>query len=159
MYVEPVYAVASPAASDSSFPILRYVLVASATTSASAPRSRRRSSRPASARGVIDEPDRRAQDDPTDEPHRRRRHRGPAGADVAELLAQAQEEFDAADRALEAGDLAEYQEHIKRLAELVRRALAQIGGGRGPGRSVRVAVPVAPGRLRHPIWTPAPRVR
>lgn len=49
---------------------------------------------------------------------------------VAELLAQAQEAFEAAQAALEAGDLATYQTEINRMGELIDQAIAlQQGDG------------------------------
>jgi uncharacterized membrane protein (UPF0182 family) len=58
----------------------------------------------------------------------------PAGQTAAQLLAQAEKEFQAADTALKAGDLAGYQQHVNAAQNLIRRAsdlLAQQGGGTG----------------------------
>jgi len=46
---------------------------------------------------------------------------------VASLLNQANQEYQAAQRALQAGDLAEYQNHINRMGDLIRQALAATG--------------------------------
>jgi uncharacterized membrane protein (UPF0182 family) len=51
---------------------------------------------------------------------------------VQELLRQADAEYKAAERELAGGDLAGYQQHINRMAELIRQALAQ-GGDQGDG--------------------------
>jgi uncharacterized membrane protein (UPF0182 family) len=120
MYIEPVYASVA-AISDSSFPILRYVLVAYKedvgidTTLEGA----------LLQAGVVDEPSDNPTDDPSpsedptdDEPS------GTVSQQIQQLLARAQVEFEAADRALEQRDLASYDEHIKKARDLVRRALA-----------------------------------
>jgi uncharacterized protein len=54
-----------------------------------------------------------------------------AGGDgsVQSLLRQASDQYAAAQRALEAGDLAEYQEHIDNMGELIGRALQAQGDG------------------------------
>jgi uncharacterized protein len=54
---------------------------------------------------------------------------GNASDDVQSLLRQANEEYQAAQRALAAGDLAEYQRHINEMARLVRAALEAEGDG------------------------------
>jgi uncharacterized membrane protein (UPF0182 family) len=59
----------------------------------------------------------------------------PGDGSVAELLAQAQDEFEAAERALREGGenaLGEYQEHVRRAQELVQQALDQQGSGSPP---------------------------
>jgi uncharacterized protein len=48
---------------------------------------------------------------------------------VQSLLRQANDEYTAAQRALEAGDLAEYQEHIDNMGDLIQRALQAQGDG------------------------------
>ena len=48
---------------------------------------------------------------------------------MEDLLDQAQQEFVAADAALEDGDLAGYQEHIQKARDLVAQALDAEGGG------------------------------
>ncbi len=60
----------------------------------------------------------------------------PTGQTAADLLAQAQHEFDLAQTALQAGDLAGYQQHINAAKALVAQAaqlLAAQTGGSGPG--------------------------
>jgi uncharacterized protein len=56
----------------------------------------------------------------------------PGGTSVQTLLRQASDEFQAAQRDLTAGNLAGYQQHNQRAAELVRQAL-ELGGGQGGG--------------------------
>jgi uncharacterized membrane protein (UPF0182 family) len=48
---------------------------------------------------------------------------------VQSLLRQADQEFDAAQRALREGDLAEYQDHINNMGDLISRALEAQGDG------------------------------
>ena len=55
-----------------------------------------------------------------------------SATNVQELLRQADAEYKAAERELAGGDLAGYQQHINRMAELIRQALAQ-GGDQGDG--------------------------
>jgi uncharacterized membrane protein (UPF0182 family) len=58
----------------------------------------------------------------------------PSGtANVQELLRQANEAYQAAQRALTAGDLATYQQQINRMGNLIERALEQSGRGAGAG--------------------------
>jgi uncharacterized membrane protein (UPF0182 family) len=57
-----------------------------------------------------------------------------SGQTVSALLAQAQQEFDAANAALKAGDLAGYQQHVNAAQNLIAQAtklLSQQGGGTG----------------------------
>jgi uncharacterized membrane protein (UPF0182 family) len=140
MYIEPVYASVA-AASDSSFPILRYVLVAFGndvgigTTLGEA----------LEQAGVgtddsgepTDEPsptDPTPTDDPSGDPT------GTVDQQIQQLLARAQDEFELADRALETRNLASYDEHIKKARALVTRALTlaaerDSGGGNSPAPS------------------------
>jgi uncharacterized membrane protein (UPF0182 family) len=53
-------------------------------------------------------------------------------ANVRQLLEQANEEYQAAQRELNNGNLGAYQQHITRMGDLLARALAQ-SGGRGDG--------------------------
>jgi uncharacterized membrane protein (UPF0182 family) len=57
----------------------------------------------------------------------------PTGQTPADLLAQAQNEFNLADVALKAGDLAGYQAHIKAAEALVAQAEKLLGTGSGSG--------------------------
>jgi hypothetical protein len=142
MYIEPVYASVA-AASESSFPILRYVLVAfgdnvgigttleaaleeagvgTGGTGGTTPE-------PTPTPGPTDGPSA----DPTEPPD---------GTTVQTLLAQAQDAFEAADRALEAHDLTEYDKQIKRARRLVQKALA-LAGDQGSGDGSPSASPSA----------------
>ncbi|HEV3473962.1 MAG TPA: UPF0182 family protein [Actinomycetota bacterium] len=60
---------------------------------------------------------------------------GEPTADVAELLAQADQHFQAADEALRAGDLATYQEEINEARALIQRAAELAGVGAEPAPS------------------------
>jgi uncharacterized protein len=51
------------------------------------------------------------------------------GNDVQSLLQRANDEFEAAQKALRDGDLAEYQAHITRMGQLIQQALAAQGDG------------------------------
>ena len=53
---------------------------------------------------------------------------GGGDGSVQGLLTQANQEYEAAQRALAAGNLAEYQEHIDAMARLLQQALASEGG-------------------------------
>ena len=132
MYVEPIYASLSTT-SESTFPILRYVLVsyrggvgidtnltdaldkAKVNAGVSGTPTESPSGEPSASPSPSDTPTQT----PTD---------APSGT-VDELLALAQAEFVAADQALADGDLAEYQRHIKKAQEYVSQALALQGGG------------------------------
>jgi len=54
---------------------------------------------------------------------------GPASTDVAGLLAQAGTAYNDAQTALKAGNLAEYQKAVDRMADLIRQAAAASGAG------------------------------
>jgi uncharacterized membrane protein (UPF0182 family) len=135
MYVEPVYA-RRATASEANFPILRYVLVSYkggvglGTTLQDALEK---------AVADSDEPD---TSEPTESgspspsssasPSSTPSSTASPGS-VQDLLVQAQHEFELADRALSAGDLAAYQEHIKEASRLVNQALtAETGGASTP---------------------------
>jgi len=135
MYVEPVYA-RRATNSEANFPILRYVLVSYKggvgldTTLQGALEIAISNVDEPGDDGTTDPgtptPTPTPTDDPTDDPT------SSSTADpgsVEDLLAQAQEEFQLADEALTANDLAEYQEHIQKARELVQQALALEGGG------------------------------
>jgi len=63
---------------------------------------------------------------------------GNASGDVQSLLRQANDEYEAAQRALADGNLAEYQSHINAMARLVQQALeAQGDGGSSPTTTTR----------------------
>jgi uncharacterized protein len=53
---------------------------------------------------------------------------GGGDGSVQGLLTQANQEYEAAQRALAAGNLAEYQEHIDNMARLLQQALSAEGG-------------------------------
>jgi uncharacterized membrane protein (UPF0182 family) len=136
MYVEPVYA-SRASSSTANYPILKYVLVsykggvgiddtlagALATAQQNAPNS------PTS--------------EPTDNPSGTPSPSGsptdgssePPSGSVRDLLDQAEQEFTKADTALSEGDLAGYQEHIKRARQLVQEALDKEGGPATPSSS------------------------
>jgi uncharacterized membrane protein (UPF0182 family) len=57
------------------------------------------------------------------------------GGDVAELLAEAERHFEAAQAALERGDLGTYQEEIEAARDLIRRAAEQVGAMPEPAPS------------------------
>ncbi len=113
MYVEPIYASLSTA-SESTFPILRYVLVSyrggvGIDTNLTNALEKARENADES-----DEPDDGSPSpSPTDEPTPTSTPTGPVSDDVGGLLAQAQQEFVLADQALKDGDLSAYQEHIQ----------------------------------------------
>jgi uncharacterized protein len=67
----------------------------------------------------------------------------PSGStNVRELLSQADTEYKAAQRDLSSGNLAGYQQHINRMAELIRQALAQSANqGDGAGAPTTTAPP------------------
>jgi uncharacterized membrane protein (UPF0182 family) len=73
----------------------------------------------------------------------------PVGQTAAQLLTQAQREFQAADTALKAGDLAGYQQHVNAAQNLIRQAsdlLAQeTGGTGGTGGATPTPTPSASG--------------
>jgi uncharacterized membrane protein (UPF0182 family) len=63
---------------------------------------------------------------------------GPGGnQSVQTLLTQANQEYQAAQRALQDGDLAEYQSHINRMGQLIQQALAAQGNRSGPTTTTR----------------------
>jgi uncharacterized membrane protein (UPF0182 family) len=69
----------------------------------------------------------------------------PSGtANVQELLRRADAEYKAAQGELAAGDLAGYQQHINRMAELIRQALGQ-SGNQGDGASATTTTTAPPG--------------
>jgi uncharacterized protein len=70
-----------------------------------------------------------------------------SSTNVRELLSQADTEYKAAQRELSSGNLAGYQQHINRMAELIRQALAQSPNqGDGGGAPTTTAPPTtAPG--------------
>jgi uncharacterized protein len=55
----------------------------------------------------------------------------PAGSDVQALLQRANQEYEAAQRELREGDLANYQRRINNMADLLKQALAAQGNGQG----------------------------
>jgi uncharacterized protein len=63
----------------------------------------------------------------------------PSGANqsVQSLLNEANQEYQDAQRALQAGDLAEYQSHINRMGQLIQQALAAQGDRPGPTTTTR----------------------
>lgn len=140
MYVEPIYASLS-SASESTFPILRYVLVsyrggvgidpnlseALAEAIANSQDTGTPTDTPSGepTDGATDEPTQEPTDTPTDTPTGQ-------PSTVEEYLDLAQQAFIAADQALSEGDLAEYQAQIKQAQEYVEQALA-LGGGTGGG--------------------------
>jgi uncharacterized protein len=68
----------------------------------------------------------------------------PSGtANVQELLRRADAEYKAAQAELAAGNLAGYQQHINRMAELIRQALGQ-SGNQGDGASATTTTTTAP---------------
>ena len=138
MYVEPVYARLSTA-SEANFPILRYVLVSyrggvgiATTLTEALDRARENA-------GDAGEPVGEPTDEPTDEPTGT-----PTGSPTDEptdepgpdtvdgLLAEAEQEFTAADEALAAGDLGAYKEHIDNARDLVEAAIALENAGSSP---------------------------
>jgi hypothetical protein len=62
---------------------------------------------------------------------------------VQELLRRADAEYKAAQRELAAGNLAGYQQHINRMAELIRQALGQ-SGNQGDGASATTTTTTVP---------------
>ena len=141
MYIEPVYASVA-AASDSSFPILRYVLVAFGDDVGIGTTLEEALAQAGVGTGGTDDPTDEPTDDPSDDPTDDPTGEPtddptdePDGTTVAELLAQAQEAFERADRALEARDLATYDQQIKEARRLVRQALALMEEGDGGGGS------------------------
>jgi uncharacterized membrane protein (UPF0182 family) len=65
-----------------------------------------------------------------------------SSTNVRELLSQADTEYKAAQRELSSGNLAGYQQHINRMAELIRQALAQSANqGDGAGAPTTTAPP------------------
>src|SRR4029079_1080780 len=128
MYVEPIYASLSTA-SESTFPILRYVLVSYRggvgidTTLTNALEKARANAEDSSG------PDTGTPTPtPSDEPSPTDTPTGHVSDDVAGLLAQAQEEFVLADQALSNGDLSEFQDHYDKARDLVAQAVALEGG-------------------------------
>jgi uncharacterized membrane protein (UPF0182 family) len=144
MYVEPIYASLS-STSESTFPILRYVLVSyrgevgidtnltGALDKAIANTSATPTEEP------TDQPTESPSPSPTEEPTGEPTGE-PVGDDVRALLDRAEDEFAAADQALSAGDLAEYQRHIKEARRLVQQALELEGAG---GSSASPSAPSA----------------
>jgi uncharacterized membrane protein (UPF0182 family) len=133
MYVEPIYASLS-SASESTFPILRYVLVSYQggvgidTTLTGALEKAKVNAGTSGGPQPTPEPSPSGEPSPSSTPTSQ-----PSG-NVQDLLQQAQQEFIRADQALADGDLAAYQEHIKKAQELVNEAVAQQGGA-GPSAS------------------------
>jgi uncharacterized membrane protein (UPF0182 family) len=129
MYVEPVYAKLATA-NEANFPILRYVLVfykggvGIGTTLSGAVAD--------AQSGPETEPTTPPTTGPSTSPST-----GPSSSpsstaepgSVQELLDEAQKEFLAADQALKDGDLASYQQHIKKAQDLVEQAIALESGG------------------------------
>ena len=133
MYVEPIYASLSTA-SESTFPILRYVLVSyrggvGIDTNLTDALEKAKENADTS-----DEPDDETTGpSPSDEPTPTDTPTGPVSGDVGELLAKAQQEFVLADQALSNGDLAEFQDHYDKARELVAQAVALDEGGNPSG--------------------------
>jgi uncharacterized membrane protein (UPF0182 family) len=65
----------------------------------------------------------------------------PGGKSPAELLAQAQDEFDAADEALTANKLGEYQTHVENAQRLISQALDVLNGTGGTGSTTSTTAP------------------
>jgi uncharacterized membrane protein (UPF0182 family) len=129
MYVEPIYASLSTA-SESTFPILRYVLVSyrggvGIDTNLTNALEKARENADESDQPVDGTPS----PSPSDEPSPSDTPTGPVSGNVEELLAQAQQEFVLADQALSNGDLAEFQDHYDKARELVAQAVALDEGG------------------------------
>jgi uncharacterized membrane protein (UPF0182 family) len=126
MYVEPIYASLS-SASESTSPILRYVLVS----------YRGEVGIDTNLTGALDKAIANSSGTPTQEPTEE--HTGTPtgspttspspGSSARQLLEQAETEFTKADQALTAGDLASYQVHIRNARDLVQQALELDGGG------------------------------
>jgi uncharacterized protein len=119
MYVQPVYATRE--LSDSSFPILRYVLVKYGNDIGVGTTLR---GSLANLLGVEDpgagaEPG-SGEDPGSGDPNP---DGGPTDATIQELLADAEAAFAAAQTALQAGDLAEYQQQVERAESLVGQAI------------------------------------
>jgi uncharacterized membrane protein (UPF0182 family) len=134
MYVEPIYASLSTA-SESTFPILRYVLV---SYRGGVGIDTNLTNALEKARENADESDQPVDDgtpspSPSDEPSPSDTPTGPVSGNVKELLAQAQQEFVLADQALSNGDLAEFQDHYDKARELVAQAVALDEGGNPTG--------------------------
>jgi uncharacterized protein len=133
MYVEPVY-VRLATTNAANFPILRYVLVSyqgdigigrslSAALESALDNTDQPGDEPSGGTTPTPTPSGEPSDEPTGQP-----------GSVRELLALAQQEFEAADQALSAGDLAEYQRHIQKAQDYVNQALGTEGsGGDGGG--------------------------
>jgi uncharacterized membrane protein (UPF0182 family) len=138
MYIEPVYASVA-AASDSSFPILRYVLVAFGEDVGIGTTLEEALEQAGVGTSSSGEPT--PEPSPTDPtPSGEPSPSGPVSQQIQQLLARAQDEFELADRALEARNLSSYDEHIKKARDLVTRALAlagerDSGGGSNPSPS------------------------
>ena len=135
MYVEPIYASLSTA-SESTFPILRYVLVSyrggvGIDTNLTNALEKARENADSSNEPDDGTPSPR----PSDEPSPSSTPTGPVSGNVAELLAQAQQEFVLADQALSNGDLASFQEHYDTARDLVAQAVALQEGGGSAGPS------------------------
>lgn len=133
MYVEPIYASLS-STSESTFPILRYVLVSyrggvGIGTSLTAALDEARQSAADSGEDPVDEPTDDPSDEPTDDPSDDPTDEPtdtPTGdaTSVDDALDKAQAAFTAADQALQEGDLAEYQRQIRIAQDYVEQALA-----------------------------------
>jgi uncharacterized protein len=141
MYVEPVYA-RRATASEANFPILRYVLVSykggvglgttlqEALETAITNADESDGTDPSDSASPSPSPSESPSESPSSTPTSTSTA---SPGSVEDLLDQAQQEFLLADAALEAGDLATYQEHISKGRDLVQQALDAQGGGSGSG--------------------------
>ncbi|MGB0100123.1 MAG: UPF0182 family protein, partial [Nocardioides sp.] len=145
MYVQPVYATRE--LSDSSFPILRYVLVKYGNDIGVGTTLR------GALANLLGVPDSGAgssagdgsgdnSDGGSGDGSGGSGDGGPVESSIQELLAQAEEAFAAAQTALDAGDLGEYQDQVSRAEDLISQAIALAeerdsadGGGGGNASS------------------------
>jgi uncharacterized protein len=143
MYVEPVYAELATAG-EANFPILRYVLVSyrggvgiGTTLTEALDRAKENAGDSGEPTGEptdepTDEPTSTPTDDPTDTPSVD--PTGEPGPDTVEgLLAEAEQEFELADQALQDGELGAYKEHIDNARDLVAQAIALENAGASGG--------------------------
>jgi uncharacterized membrane protein (UPF0182 family) len=120
LYVQPIFVQGSAA---NSIPLLQRVAVFYNNTVGYSPTLAESISKVIGAEQVRPPPT--GDQPPTPTPSR--------NANVQELLRQADAEYKSAQQELANGDLAGYQQHINRMAELIQQALAQGGGDQGDG--------------------------